>query len=135
MWPQTTSRSPRASAVRLPVTPAAVTPRLPPSGHRLANNGSLNAGKNGVLGNQGVAGDGNSVAYANGGDAAVVARRSSRLRATASSPEATGTTIRRWSTTTDSFNEDTNITHGDVSPVLSAVDHSEIEDVEFEFDD
>jgi hypothetical protein len=34
----------------------------------------------------------------------------------------------------NSFNEDSNITHGDFSPVVSAVDDSEIEDIETEIE-
>jgi hypothetical protein len=31
-----------------------------------------------------------------------------------------------------SFNEDSNITHGDDSPVISAVDDAEVEDIHFD---
>ena len=103
-------------------------------GSQVANNGSLNAGENGVLGNQGVAaGDGNIVTYANGGDAAtVVGDGSAAAQGDGFVAGGDGFDDRAEVEHTDSFNEDSNITHGDFSPVVSAVDDSEIEDIESE---
>jgi hypothetical protein len=103
-------------------------------GSQVANHGSLNAGGNGVLGDGGIAaGDGNTIAYSAGGDAAVVgsgnAAQGDGFVAGGDGYDDQAVVI-----TDDSFNEDSNITHGDQSPVVSAVDDSEIEDVEIESD-
>jgi hypothetical protein len=103
-------------------------------GSQVADNGSLNAGENGVLGNHGVAaGDGNIITYADGGDAATVVGDGSAA-AQGDSFVAGGDGFDDGAEVDyeDSFNEDSNITHGDLSPVVSAVDDSEIEDLEIE---
>ena len=105
-------------------------------GSQLADHGSLNTGGNGVLGDGGIAGDGNTIAYSGGGDAAVT---DSGDIAQGDGFVAGGDGFDDLSLVNydDSFNEDSNISHGDFSPVVSAVDDAEIEDVEIEteFDD
>lgn len=83
-----------------------------------------------------MAGNGNTTVYANNGDGAVV---NGGAAAQGDGIVAGGDVFGDDAELdyTDSFNEDTNITHGELSPILSASDHSEIEDVEIEveFDD
>jgi hypothetical protein len=105
-------------------------------GSQVADNGSLNAGENGVLGNHGVAaGDGNIITYSDGGDAATVVGDGSAVAqgdslVTGGDGFSNGAEV-EYDT---SFNEDSNITDGDFSPVVSAVDDSEIEDIETEIE-
>ncbi len=99
----------------------------------MANHGGFNAGENGVMGNQGVAaGDGNIISYSNGGDAAVANNESTAVQGDSFIADGPGYDNNAQVTNDDSYNEDSNITHGDFSPVVSAVDDSEIEDVEIE---
>ena len=102
-------------------------------GSQVSDHGSLNSGANGVLGNQGIAGDGNTIAYTGSGDAAV-AGSGDVAQGDGFVAGGDGFDDNALVTYDDSFIEDSNITHGDASPIVSAVDDSEIEDVEFEND-
>jgi hypothetical protein len=102
----------------------------------VANNGSLATGGNGVLGDGGIAaGDGNIITYSDDGDAATVVGDGSAV-AQGDSLVAGGDGFSDGAEVEydTSFNEDSNITHGDFSPVVSAVDDSEIEDVDTEIE-
>ena len=98
---------------------------------QVANNGSLNAGENGVIGDEGVAGDGNSVANTDSGDAAVADEGSTVAQGDAA--VAGGNVYDNGAAVNydDSFNEDSNFTTGNDSPILAA-DDAEIEDIEFD---
>ena len=98
-----------------------------------ANNGSLNAGENGVIGDGGVAASGDStVAHTTGGDAAVNA--GTGTVAQGDSAVAGGDVYDNGAVVTydDSFNEDSNFTSGDSSPIIAADDEAEIEGIEFD---
>jgi hypothetical protein len=104
-------------------------------GSQVADDGSLNAGENGVLGNQGVAaGDGNNIAYANGGGDAAAVDGGNAAQGDSFVAGGDGFDDGAEVEYDTSFNEDSNITDGDFSPVVSAVDDSEIEDIETEIE-
>jgi hypothetical protein len=105
------------------------------TGSQVSDNGSLNAGENGVLGNQGVAaGDGNIISYANGGGDSAAVDDGNAAQGDGFVAGGDGYDNGAEVEYEDSFNEDSNITHGDFSPVVSAVDDSEIEDIETEIE-
>ena len=81
------------------------------------------------------AGDGNIITYSDGGDAATVVGDGVR-RAQGDGLVAGGDGFDNDAEVEyeNSFNEDSNITDGDFSPVVSAVDDSEIEDIETEIE-
>jgi hypothetical protein len=102
---------------------------------QVANNGSLNAGENGVIGDGGVAASGGStVAYTTGdnSDAAVAAEGGTVAQGDAA--VAGGNVYDNGATVTydQSFNEDSNFTAGDDSPILAAED-AEVEDIDFDY--
>ncbi len=100
---------------------------------QVANNGSLNAGENGVIGDGGVATTDGTVAYTTGdnSDAAVAAGGGTVAQGDAA--VAGGNVYDNNSAVNydHSFNEDSNFTSGDDSPILAAED-AEIEDIDFD---
>ena len=100
---------------------------------QVANNGGLNAGENGVIGDGGVAaGDSNSIAYTTGenSDAAV---SNGGTVAQGDASVAGGDVYDNGATVNydDSFNENSNFSEGDNSPILVAED-AEVEGIDFD---
>lgn len=100
---------------------------------QVSNNGSLNAGENGVIGDGGVATTDGTVAYTTGdnSDAAVAAEGGTVAQGDAAVAGGDVYDNNAAVNYDHSFNEDSNFTSGDDSPILAAED-AEIEDIDFD---
>ncbi len=103
-------------------------------GSQVADDGSLNAGNNGVIGDGGVAASDSTVAYTTGDDSDAAIASDGGMIAQDEGAVAGGDVYDDNATVeyNNSFNEDSNFTEGDDSPIIAASDDSEIEDVEFD---
>ena len=101
---------------------------------QVANNGSLNAGENGVIGDGGVAASDSTIAQTTGDNSDAAVNTGTGTVAQGDSAVAGGDVYDNNAAVVydDSFNEDSNFTTGDDSPIVAAADDAEIEAVEFD---
>ncbi len=103
-------------------------------GSQVANNGSINAGENGVLGDGGIAASDSTIAYTTGDDSDAAIASDGGIIAQDDGAVAGGNVFDDNAAVSfdNSFNEDSNFTQGDSSPIIVADDHSEVEDIDFD---